>query len=457
MAKAVITRQFGDEYQQLVFWKYALDMLSGNHEISNILYEDKEVKSYDDVVIEYVKPQNFRNSTYIKKYIQVKFHIRDEDFFTLDNLLDPAFINAEKKSLLDNVVAAYRQLGDEFENCVFVIYSMWDIAQGDVLYELINNVDRTIDIDKLSIGKTERSKMGGIRKKLCTKLGVDERELGHWGQGTLVPCIITKQLNLVNIFLKVHGTNFVWDGDQLVMELSDSGKVKKRYIRGNDLVLADEGKDSETTFYVMDSHGNVVQLTDESGKVKKTYEYDSFGNEVKPKKKDENPFRYCGEYYDKETEEVYLRARYYQPAVGRFLTRDSYTGESDEPESLHLYTYCENDGVNSIDPIGHDAMTVRDVFDTKSDWAGRKILNHYLYGNGKPLVFFNEKKWTEYMTKNKKLLAKTKKKVLRYSKKVKRGKKKTINKKTSMEIENGEQIIGYQYLHGTNIVITHLV
>ncbi len=160
MAKAVITRQFGDEYQQLVFWKYALDMLSGNHEISNILYEDKEVKSYDDVVIEYVKPQNFRNSTYIKKYIQVKFHIRDEDFFTLDNFLDPAFINAENKSLLDNVVAAYRQLGDEFENCVFVIYSMWDIAQGDVLYELINNVDRTIDIDKLSIGKTERSKRG---------------------------------------------------------------------------------------------------------------------------------------------------------------------------------------------------------------------------------------------------------------------------------------------------------
>jgi len=39
--------------------------------------------------------------------------------------------------------------------------------------------------------------------------------------------------------------------------------------------------------------------------------------------------------------------------VGRFLTRDSYTGESDEPESLHLYTYCENDGVNSIDPSGH--------------------------------------------------------------------------------------------------------
>lgn len=85
----------------------------------------------------------------------------------------------------------------------------------------------------------------------------------------------------------------------------------------------------------------------------KTYEYDSFGNEVNPDSKDDNPFRYCGEYYDKETGEVYLRARYYQPAEGRFLTRNTYTGEDDEPLSLHLYTYCENDGVNAWNPSGH--------------------------------------------------------------------------------------------------------
>ncbi len=97
-----------------------------------------------------------------------------------------------------------------------------------------------------------------------------------------------------------------------------------------------------------------MQLTDEKGKVTKTYEYDSFGNEVNQDSKDENPFRYCGEYYDKETEEIYLRARYYEPEVERFLTRDTYTGEEDEPESLHLYTYCENDAVNRIDPKGHD-------------------------------------------------------------------------------------------------------
>ena len=148
-------------------------------------------------------------------------------------------------------------------------------------------------------------------------------------------------------------TVYVWDGDQVVMELSKGGAVQKRYIRGNDLVYADKGENTEKTYYVTDMHGNVVQLLDESGNVTKTYEYDSFGNEVKPEKKDENPYRYCGEYYDNETEEVYLRARYYEPSVGRFITRDTYTGESDEPLSLHLYTYCYNNPVDYLDDSGN--------------------------------------------------------------------------------------------------------
>lgn len=158
-------------------------------------------------------------------------------------------------------------------------------------------------------------------------------------------------------------TVFVWDGDQLVMELSDSGKVRKRYIRGIDLIYADKGIDStsEKQYYIKNPHGDVVQLTDESGKIIKTYEYDSFGNEVNPNTKDENPFRYCGEYFDKETDSIYLRARYYQAYLGRFLTRDPYTGEADDPLSLHLYTYCGNDGVNRIDPSGNVFETILDI------------------------------------------------------------------------------------------------
>lgn len=87
-------------------------------------------------------------------------------------------------------------------------------------------------------------------------------------------------------------------------------------------------------------------------------------------------------YYDKETEEVYLRARYYQPVVGRFLTRDTYTGEEDEPLSLHLYTYCENDGVNQVDPSGYiptpmeAAMMCQHIYEPKK--FKDKIDNHLM-------------------------------------------------------------------------------
>lgn len=234
MAGAIIARQLGDEYQQLVFWKYALMMLSGKYEIENIRYEDNAVKSYDDVVIEYSKPQMFRDSTISKEYIQVKFHMRDDDVFTLDNLLDPAFINAKKYSLLDNVVAAYRNLGDEFKNSLFVIYSMWDVEQNDILNELVTNVDRSFDINKLFEGKTDRSTMGEIRNKICTTLAINEDELKHiLGQ----ICIKSRQETLdglkdyVNQQLEYQGLQVVLGSKhnnpytQLIQELYKAGNI----------------------------------------------------------------------------------------------------------------------------------------------------------------------------------------------------------------------------------------
>lgn len=154
---------------------------------------------------------------------------------------------------------------------------------------------------------------------------------------------------------------YVWDGDQLVMEIDDKGNVLKKYIRGTSLIYVDDKEKNDRQYYVTNPHGDVIQLVDKSGKVIKTYEYDSFGNELNSDKDDDNPFRYSGEYYDKETETIYLRARYYQPNVGRFLTRDTYTGQESDPLSLNLYTYCNNDGVNNVDPSGHIAETVLDV------------------------------------------------------------------------------------------------
>lgn len=146
---------------------------------------------------------------------------------------------------------------------------------------------------------------------------------------------------------------YVWDGDQLVMELNKNGNVTKRYVRGKNLSYTDSGKDSKRQYYVMDIHGSVVQLLNENSNITKQYTYDAFGNEENPDKKDDNPFRYSGEYYDKETSMLYLRARSYDAGVGRFITADTYTGEENSISTLNLYTYCENDAVNMVDPSGH--------------------------------------------------------------------------------------------------------
>ena len=152
---------------------------------------------------------------------------------------------------------------------------------------------------------------------------------------------------------KKKATYFIWDGDRIIMELNQDGKVQKRYIWGNNLISSDTGKGTDKVYFAYNPHGDVVQLLNERGNVTKNYTYDAFGNEVKPEKKDDNPYRYSGEYYDKETDTLYLRARYYDAGVGRFLTEDSSTGENDDPLSLNLYAYCNNTPVNMTDPSGH--------------------------------------------------------------------------------------------------------
>ena len=61
-----------------------------------------------------------------------------------------------------------------------------------------------------------------------------------------------------------------------------------------------------------------------AGTQTKTYDYDAFGNEKDRVGADPNPFRYCGEYFDVESGAYYLRARYYDPSIGRFTQEDTH-------------------------------------------------------------------------------------------------------------------------------------
>ncbi len=116
------------------------------------------------------------------------------------------------------------------------------------------------------------------------------------------------------------------------------------YIRGLSLVAA--VRDGTRTYYHYNAHGDVVQLTNSSGTVTKNYTYDAFGVEQDASDGDANPFRYCGEQYDSETGNYYLRARYYSPEVGRFTQEDPIM------DGLNWYTYCAGNPVAKSDPTG---------------------------------------------------------------------------------------------------------
>ena len=152
--------------------------------------------------------------------------------------------------------------------------------------------------------------------------------------------------------------NHVWDGNkQIVADIIDNQFYEADcYIRGTNLVAKYNywnGNKSEYTYYTQNAHGDVVNLTDSTGAVVKSYTYDAFGVEKNIDDSDTNAFRYCGEYYDAETGTVYLRARYYDPEIGRFISRDSFAGKNEDPLSLNLYTYCENNPILYLDESGN--------------------------------------------------------------------------------------------------------
>ena len=128
------------------------------------------------------------------------------------------------------------------------------------------------------------------------------------------------------------------------------------------------------TYYIQNAHGDVVNLTDKDGKVTKSYRYDAFGVEKNIDENDTNAFRYCGEYYDKETATVYLRARYYNPSAGRFTQRDSFAGKNEDPLSLNKYTYCHNNPIRYVDPSGHSYGLINgEKFSINSAWDAKKF------------------------------------------------------------------------------------
>ena len=87
---------------------------------------------------------------------------------------------------------------------------------------------------------------------------------------------------------------------------------------------------------------------------KNTYEYDPWGSITTQTETIDNSIKYAGEYFDDETGLIYLRNRYYDPSVGRFISEDPIR------DGANWYVYANNNPVNYVDPTGLDAIVITD-------------------------------------------------------------------------------------------------
>jgi RHS repeat-associated protein len=129
-----------------------------------------------------------------------------------------------------------------------------------------------------------------------------------------------------------------------------SGAVTVRYTHG--IQRISQSRAGVTHFYGYDGGGTVRQLTDTAGAVTDTYTYDAFGVLIGGTGSTANAYRYRGEQWDASVGMYYLRSRFLNPATGRFLSADTYSGYDAGPKTLHRYSYAESDPVNKVDPSG---------------------------------------------------------------------------------------------------------
>lgn len=138
---------------------------------------------------------------------------------------------------------------------------------------------------------------------------------------------------------------YLWDvAGSLPLLLKDGSTA---YVYGPGGLPVEQVSSSTTYWFHHDQLGSTRVLTDSTGTAQATYAFDPLGGIASTTGSISNPFRFDGEYLDSESGFYYLRARYYDPSTGQFLTVDPLVSTTRLP-----YTFVASNPLNHIDPSG---------------------------------------------------------------------------------------------------------
>lgn len=151
-------------------------------------------------------------------------------------------------------------------------------------------------------------------------------------------------------------TKFVRDvlKDNILVELDQNDNPIYYYIyHPSGMLLARMKPNGDLQYYYGDTRGSTVAILDEDANITHLYRYEDFGWVTKESEpvNENNRFKYVGTYgveYDKQ-DLYYMRARYYRPSIGRFLTEDPVW-------HTNLYPYADNNPISRIDPLGTESI-----------------------------------------------------------------------------------------------------
>ena len=141
---------------------------------------------------------------------------------------------------------------------------------------------------------------------------------------------------------------------QVLEELDENDQHIVSYLYGDDLIS--QSRNNDEHYYHYDGLGSTRSLTDSAGIETDTYHYDAFGNLENQTGITENNYLYTGEQFDANLGFYYLRARYMNPSIGRFVSMDTFAGINSDPVTLHKYLYANVNPVNFTDPSGNATL-----------------------------------------------------------------------------------------------------
>ena len=178
MTQAVAVRRDGDTFQARQFWLRAARLLDPKSPISHVGFESGP-KGFDDVWVEYEQghePNAHDGVPLRREHLQCKWHVAPGTYGYAD-LVEPEFINANARSLLQRAHDAQLKYAPEGVGARFKLVTNWQLDRGDPLGLMINNRSGSIRVERLYGSKTDNSKEGAVRKVWREHLGIDEVEL----------------------------------------------------------------------------------------------------------------------------------------------------------------------------------------------------------------------------------------------------------------------------------------